>query len=154
MREDDLEMSKTGLLAEEEMGDRELEKGDSQIAEPIKTFRNKLVDGFCIVLNIASTVLLVFLNNWYLSPRLPPISPPSPNLYTHKHLLMWLSGSSKTPNSNPAKSPSPCSTSSAPHSSSTSPPARPSPSSSPSASPSSECYPSALSSPDSSSWAT
>lgn len=65
MREDDLEMSKTGLLADEE---RDEEKADNTVAEPIKNFRSKLVDGLCIILNIASTVLLVFLNNWYLTP--------------------------------------------------------------------------------------
>lgn len=63
-RDEDIEMSKTGLLSEEMGEDREMKKESRK--EPVKSFRTKLVDGACIALNIASTVLLVFLNNWYV----------------------------------------------------------------------------------------
>lgn len=58
-------MAKTGLLSEE--GEREIKKEPQK--EPVKNFRTKLVDGACILLNIASTVLLVFLNNWILKDK-------------------------------------------------------------------------------------
>jgi solute carrier family 35 protein E3 len=63
-REEDIEMSKTGLLAEE-FPDETQDKRDGFTKAPVKTLQSKIVDGLCIVLNIASTVILVFLNNWY-----------------------------------------------------------------------------------------
>jgi hypothetical protein len=72
MRDEDIEMSKTGLLSEETSYDEEDGKGGVQQQQqpPAKSFRNKIIDGACIMLNIASTVILVFLNNWYAGPHL------------------------------------------------------------------------------------
>lgn len=54
---DDIEMSKTGLLEDEP---DYKDKG-----APVKRgLRSTVVDGACILLNIASTVVLVFLNKW------------------------------------------------------------------------------------------
>jgi hypothetical protein len=60
--ERDLERSGSLLLQED------LKKDDEIIAnggyEERKTVRTRLVDGACIGMNIFSTVILVFLNNW------------------------------------------------------------------------------------------
>ena len=54
---DDIEMSKTGLLTEEAKS--------KDNGPPVKKgLRSNVVDGACIILNIASTVVLVFLNKW------------------------------------------------------------------------------------------
>ncbi|CZT44659.1 related to triose phosphate/3-phosphoglycerate/phosphate translocator [Rhynchosporium secalis] len=61
-REDeDLEMSKTGLVDGEIHEDK-----DKLSADPPKpqSMKSKIVDMLCILLNIASTVTLVFLNKW------------------------------------------------------------------------------------------
>jgi len=55
--DDDLEMSNTGRLLEDQPVDKDA-------GLPKKGLRKQLVDIFCIILNIASTVTLVFLNNW------------------------------------------------------------------------------------------
>ncbi|PBP26353.1 putative solute carrier family 35 member E3 [Diplocarpon rosae] len=55
--DEDLEMSQTGLI------DGEVHEDKSLPASP-QSLRSKLVDGLCILLNITSTVTLVFLNKW------------------------------------------------------------------------------------------
>ena len=55
--EKDVEMSKTGLLLDEPKP-----KDNGEPAK--KGVRSTAVDGACIMLNIASTVVLVFLNKW------------------------------------------------------------------------------------------
>jgi solute carrier family 35 protein E3 len=55
--EKDIEMSKTGLLQDET-------KASSNGQPAKKGARTGIVDGACILLNIASTVVLVFLNKW------------------------------------------------------------------------------------------
>ncbi|KAH8646577.1 triose-phosphate transporter family-domain-containing protein [Tricladium varicosporioides] len=57
---DDLEMSSTGLLKEEEKDQGPI----SSHVPPQKGLRKKVIDVFCIGLNILSTVTLVFLNKW------------------------------------------------------------------------------------------
>lgn len=44
----------------------------SPVSEPQqqKGLRSQIIDGACICLNIASTVLLVFLNKWYVVGRI------------------------------------------------------------------------------------
>ena len=55
--EQDIEMSKIGLLKDEQLA-----KNGPLVK---KRLRNGIVDGGCILLNIVSTVVLVFLNKWY-----------------------------------------------------------------------------------------
>lgn len=50
-------MSKIGLLKDEQLA-----KNGPLVK---KRLRNGIVDGGCILLNIVSTVVLVFLNKWY-----------------------------------------------------------------------------------------
>ncbi|KAG9247550.1 triose-phosphate transporter family-domain-containing protein [Calycina marina] len=57
-REDDIEFGKRPLQEEENV----VKVSD---AAP-KRLRKTLIDGFCLILNIVSTVTLVFLNNWIL----------------------------------------------------------------------------------------
>lgn len=57
--EEDIEMSKTGLLQEEP-------KVKDNGPAVKRGLRSNIVDGACILLNIASTVVLVFLNKWYV----------------------------------------------------------------------------------------
>jgi len=59
-RDEDIEMSKTGLLADDIEGS--LANGFHKA--PRRSLTSKFVDMACIILNIASTVTLVFLNNW------------------------------------------------------------------------------------------
>ena len=59
--DEDIEMSKKTLLAEEL---KEEPSAPKEHMKPLKGLRSKLVDGACILLNIASTVTLVFLNKW------------------------------------------------------------------------------------------
>ncbi|OWP02782.1 solute carrier family 35 member E [Marssonina coronariae] len=56
-KDEDLEMSRTGLI------DGEVHEDKVLPANP-PSLRSKLIDGLCILLNIASTVTLVFLNKW------------------------------------------------------------------------------------------
>ena len=52
-----------------EMAKEKLMKGEvplSALSPGPKRARKQLVDGACILLNIASTVTLVFLNKWYV----------------------------------------------------------------------------------------
>lgn len=65
--DEDLEMNKMGLLADElrDTSPPALKEG----RKPEKAFWSKVIDGFCICLNIASTVILVFLNNWFVNSR-------------------------------------------------------------------------------------
>ncbi|KAI9051917.1 hypothetical protein LZ554_004173 [Drepanopeziza brunnea f. sp. 'monogermtubi'] len=62
--EEDLEMSRTGLI------DGEVQK-DKVIPSKTRSLRTQITDGACILMNIASTVTLVFLNNWiFKDPQL------------------------------------------------------------------------------------
>jgi hypothetical protein len=88
--EDDIELRKRGLFP--------LETEASVHVPPAKKgLRSTIVDGACILLNIASTVVLVFLNKWYLYLR-------SPIVRTGLKRPMFLNslmpniGSSATPN--------------------------------------------------------
>jgi hypothetical protein len=59
----DLEMNvKVGVLGPS--------AGEAQVEEPMrsmpKSWRRNVTDAACIMLNIASTVVLVFLNKWYV----------------------------------------------------------------------------------------
>lgn len=60
--DEDLEMNKMGLLADEIRGASPPVPKEG--VKPQKGYWSKVIDGFCICLNIASTVTLVFLNNW------------------------------------------------------------------------------------------
>lgn len=66
--DEDIEMNKMGLLAEE--GRDSIDSPPPMPKEGRKPEKrgpwSRVIDGFCIVLNIASTVILVFLNNWYV----------------------------------------------------------------------------------------
>lgn len=64
--DEDLEMHKMGLLAEEMRSASP--PAPKEVAKPQKGLWGKVIDGFCICLNIASTVILVFLNNWSVYP--------------------------------------------------------------------------------------
>ncbi|KAE8449522.1 hypothetical protein EG329_008131 [Mollisiaceae sp. DMI_Dod_QoI] len=66
-RDEDLEMNKMGLLSEEmkDIVPTALEEGGKAPKGPW----SKVIDGFCICLNIVSTVTLVFLNNWILKDK-------------------------------------------------------------------------------------
>jgi hypothetical protein len=57
-QKEDVEMSKPGLLRDES----KFKENDPAK----KGLRSNIVDGACILLNIASTVVLVFLNKWYV----------------------------------------------------------------------------------------
>jgi solute carrier family 35 protein E3 len=58
--DEDLEMSNMKLLEEDVVAEK-----DTPLP---RSLRAKALDGACIILNITSTVTLVFLNNWYF-PR-------------------------------------------------------------------------------------
>lgn len=61
--EEDLEMSRRKLLNNELV-----EKRNDDLSSPsIQGLRSSIVDGACILLNIVSTVVLVFLNKWQVS---------------------------------------------------------------------------------------
>jgi hypothetical protein len=60
--EGDIEMGKTRLLEDEQ-------PASMNPPPPKKGPRSDIVDGACILLNIASTVVLVFLNKWYVFLR-------------------------------------------------------------------------------------
>jgi hypothetical protein len=62
--EGDLEMSNTLLLQEDLKKDDEIATTSGHGEK--KALRTRLVDGACIGMNIFSTVILVFLNNWYV----------------------------------------------------------------------------------------
>lgn len=57
--EEDIEMSKRRLLKDET---QELHSSNGPPSK--KGLQSNVVDGACILLNIASTVVLVFLNKW------------------------------------------------------------------------------------------
>ncbi|EKD12655.1 uncharacterized protein L3040_005240 [Drepanopeziza brunnea f. sp. 'multigermtubi'] len=62
--EEDLEMSSTGLI------DGEIQKDKANPSKQ-QSLRSQITDGACILMNIASTVTLVFLNNWiFKDPQL------------------------------------------------------------------------------------
>lgn len=61
VRDEETAEVKAGLLADD------VEKGKDALVQGRKSLWTKVVDGFCIILNIASTVILVFLNNWYVA---------------------------------------------------------------------------------------
>ena len=70
-REDeDLEMSKMGLVDGEIYQDKD--KVAEESAKPQST-KSRIVDMLCILLNIASTVTLVFLNKWYVRHATPTV---------------------------------------------------------------------------------
>lgn len=70
-REDeDLEMSKMGLVDGEIYQDKD--KVAEESAKPQST-KSRIVDMLCILLNIASTVTLVFLNKWYVCHATPTV---------------------------------------------------------------------------------
>ena len=59
--EEDIEMSKRRLLKDETPEEK---SKNASLAK--KGLRSNIVDGACILLNIASTVVLVFLNKWHI----------------------------------------------------------------------------------------
>lgn len=59
--EEDIEMSKRRLFKDETP-----EEKSNNVSPAKKGLRSNIVDGACILLNIASTVVLVFLNKWYI----------------------------------------------------------------------------------------
>jgi hypothetical protein len=61
--DEDMEMSRKAFLKEPvgEGPPTPKERGHTQ-----KGLRKPLIDGACIILNIASTVVLVFLNKWHV----------------------------------------------------------------------------------------
>jgi hypothetical protein len=61
--DEDIEMSRRTLLKEplREQSPPAKERGHAR-----KGLRKPLIDGGCIILNIASTVVLVFLNKWHV----------------------------------------------------------------------------------------
>ena len=57
-----------------EMGKRLLDEEKDAVKDTVRVqggTRKQIIDGACIVLNIASTVTLVFLNKWCASSRVP-----------------------------------------------------------------------------------
>lgn len=60
--DEDLEMSKMGLVDGEIHQDKDKVTGDPPKPQ---TTASRIIDMACILLNIASTVTLVFLNKWY-----------------------------------------------------------------------------------------
>jgi len=56
------------------MGKRLLDEEKDAVKDTVRVqggTRKQIIDGACIVLNIASTVTLVFLNKWCVSSRVP-----------------------------------------------------------------------------------
>jgi hypothetical protein len=89
-REDeDLESSKMGLVDGEIHHEKDKVTGD-----PVKpqSTKGRIVDMLCILLNIASTVTLVFLNKWYPSKICAWITS------WGRAVLTVTTGSSATPN--------------------------------------------------------
>lgn len=86
-------MSRTGLIN----GEVQDEKAD--VSEP-QSLRSKLTDGGCILMNIASTVILVFLNKWYVFGmwRTPAVSTRCGSVMAGGQCVNGFIGFSRTPN--------------------------------------------------------
>ena len=82
--EEDIEMGKARLLEEEPPANK------NPPPPPKKGLRSNIVDGACILLNIASTVVLVFLNKWYVSLTIAnmEMDAPGPGLVLNHSLTM------------------------------------------------------------------
>lgn len=69
--DEDVERSKKSpLKGEKHAHAHKPSTGDVSITQ--KGLRSQVIDVACILLNIASTVFLVFLNKWYLFPVVIP----------------------------------------------------------------------------------
>ncbi len=79
-RDEDLEMNKMGLLSEE-MKDI-IPTAPEEGGKAPKGPWSKVIDGFCICLNIVSTVTLVFLNNWSVCANMNATTKASVCLYS------------------------------------------------------------------------